>query len=1396
MMTRSRPQIGKIRSVSRIAVVAALAAMVASLESTGARSLLAAEAGVAENVFPTPDRHTLQKLTDAERLISENRLAEAVRYLGDILEAEEDSFIQPDKQTPRFSSLKAEARRIMGRLPREGRDLYELQFGARARAMLDEALEARSPALLGEITRRFVHTRAGARAAFLLGLDYFERGRPLAGALCLQRLRDLPTEEQAAFEPALSLTLAVCRLQAGMAEKAEEALRDLQRRDPSVRWTVAGRETPRDSAALLKWLSGAVGRPADDADSQSSNDWPMFRGNPQRMAAASGGAPLPSLRWRLPGIDDPVLETKIEPPDPALAADQALMIPAFHPLVVGNLVLTRTLRGLVAADMTTGKRLWTAAADDADPSSFILPGNLGPMQTESPIEHRMLNDLTYGTLSSDGTRVFGIEIARAPADSDPANRPEINQLRARLGAFGPMQTSETAPPCNRLAAYDLGTGKVLWRLGGAAGPNASPLTEMFFLGPPLPLAGQLYVLAESKGEIRLLALEAATGELLWSQQLALAEGGPQAVRGWSGVSPSYADGVLVCPTAAGAIVGVELATRSLLWGYAYARDSALGGSDGNFIAGGFVRFSSENEEATTQHWNETSVCIVEGRVLATPMESNALHCLALDDGRLLWKTPRNNNLFLAHADAKRVVLVGRRSLRALRFQDGKASWGMKILDLPDGAAPAGRGFLGDRFYYLPLNDARLAVINFNTGKIVETLAPRGGDILGNLVAHRGMVLSQGWNGLEVFLQADAAKARAAQALAADPTDPAALALQGELFQSAGRRDEAIDSFRKACDAKADPRTRALLREAYFDGLRADFAAYRGRRDAIERALEDNAQRAEFLRLMIQGARKAGDPSAAFADCLKLADLEPNDAPLDAIDRAHSARRDRWVAVQLEGLRKEASGETAAAIDAAVEARAAEALKVDSIDALRRFLDFFGDLPGARGVRERLVAHYHRAGRSLDAEWAGLFQDSSAARPGGASADPGAEAWPTGNVEVKYREEKLPAIESEALWPIRRLSDPGEALAVSELNFDARANAVLGRDAWGREQWRVVLPRQRPGAAVPSGIYARAAGHCLLVLIGRKLAAIDLLGPSGRDKPRLLWFRDVAGENDAASNDPFTIQARFFFRQGRGIAFPFDSEDSEGGMGRLGPLTSRYVSYRVARQLTAVDPLTGDVLWVRRNLPKDCEVFGDEEYLLAVSPDREEAMLLRAADGESLGERKIARSSSQIQTRGRTMRWFGRIEETYLGAIGRRLLEWHDKPMGGHELALIDPVDGRDVWPRLSFPSGSRACRAGEQVAGVMEPSGRFALVSLADGRILGEAKLEKEGAALFDLTMFRSGDRYLLAVHRNSSPQRFDYGPQAVQNAPSVLIQRGKLYALDLAGQPLWPKPVLVKRPQ
>ncbi len=220
----------------------------------------AADEDVAENVFVPADRRTLQKLADSRKLLAEGRFGEAVRYLGDILDAPEDFFFQPEKSSAVHRSLKAEAQRLIGQMPREAREMYELQYGARARRMLDEALSAGDVAAVAEVSRRFFHTRSGYQATFLLGLHHFDHGRPSAGALTLQGLREAgPYAEE--MEPGLSLMMAACWLQAGAAEKARDVLVALRARHPALRVAVAGREVPifTNDAEAVDWFVRLTG---------------------------------------------------------------------------------------------------------------------------------------------------------------------------------------------------------------------------------------------------------------------------------------------------------------------------------------------------------------------------------------------------------------------------------------------------------------------------------------------------------------------------------------------------------------------------------------------------------------------------------------------------------------------------------------------------------------------------------------------------------------------------------------------------------------------------------------------------------------------------------------------------------------------------------------------------------------------------------------------------------------------------------------------------------------------------------------------------------------------------------------------------------------------------------
>ena len=143
------------------------------------------------NIFLIPDRATLQLLSQAKELLDKGRYSEAVRNLGAILDGQEDYFFQPTKDRAIHRSLKAEAQRMIGEMPKEGREIYEASFGDRARLMLNTAVAGGDAAAIAEVSRRFFHTKAGYEATFLLGLHHLDHARPLAAALTLQRLKEV-----------------------------------------------------------------------------------------------------------------------------------------------------------------------------------------------------------------------------------------------------------------------------------------------------------------------------------------------------------------------------------------------------------------------------------------------------------------------------------------------------------------------------------------------------------------------------------------------------------------------------------------------------------------------------------------------------------------------------------------------------------------------------------------------------------------------------------------------------------------------------------------------------------------------------------------------------------------------------------------------------------------------------------------------------------------------------------------------------------------------------------------------------------------------------------------------------------------------------------------------------
>ena len=1398
-MTRSRQRVYASGGVLCLAFAMAMLLVAGNL-APGTDSARLATAQVARpegaenysrNVFLPPDRSTLRNLSQSRLLIEEGRYGEAVRFLGNILEEPEDYFFSPKESSPVFRSLKSEAERLIGRLPRRGRDLYELQYGAQAQRMLTDALASGDVARLAKVSRRFFHTRSGYQATFLLGLHHFDHGRPLAGAMVLQRLHevDSPVEE---LEPGLSLSLASCWLQAGMPERARESLTSLRRRDPTLRVTVAGREVPlfADDSEAVAWLTGLIGA-WSAPEREIPDDWLMFRGNSSRNASANGGSPLLNTRWRVSAADDPLTESALEQCRNIFSEHGLPIVPMLHPLAIGDVLLMRTARNLLAVDFATGKRLWEVPFEE--PVELASAGNVQQLQAALALAagQRMWGDLTYGTLSSDGRHVFSVEDLGSESGGDS---PVVQRIGVQGGIQGGLavvvriQAETKMSPCNRLTAHDIRTGKLVWELGGLDGPRALRQAKSFFLGPPLPLMGRLYVLAETKeGDIRLLALDPATGDLFWTQQLSLVE---QSVldnprRRWVGVSPSYADGVLVCPTSTGAVVGVELATGSLLWGFCYERDNNGGRN---------VRARSHLSGPAADNWIDGGVSIRDGHVLITPQDSNRLYCLNLIDGELQWKSQRENDLYVACVDREKVVLVGRDAVRALRLDDGEPAWEGRTVSLPEGSTPSGRGFLSGDQYFLPLSSAEVAAIDLAAGRIDNISKSRDGTVPGNLVCHKGIIVSQGVQGVDTYFQLDLASAEVDRRLKVNPNDAWALSLRGEILLNADRRSEAIASFRHAYDLALDPRTRELLRDSLLEGLRSEFAAYRGCGVEIEPLLDSPPQQAMYLRLMASGLRGEGEWAKACDHYLKLANLEPNRQPLDQVDDGLVVRRDRWIQGQLAELRKEAKGEAAEKIDQIVSARLETALAADSIDPLRRFLDYFGGMPVADAAHDELIRRLKSEGQRLEVELA----SPPAEKPADRNAAKSDADWPTGNVEVATAPTKNPAGFHNRYTPVELRGSPGPFFRDLSIKFHNSRREIVAFDGLGREKWKVSLVKKgrtiRHRMPHYYTMYARAVGHLLLVALGWNVYAIDTLGLEPDGAPRLLWVQDLSNPSLVSADLPDlrqVIPLAALPPQLRQQFAPTHQDQSN----LLGAANRHYVCLRRFHDVVAVDPRNGETLWVRRDLPAACNVFGDDQHLFVLSTDREEATLLCADDGASLGTRKVPRRSSQRKLpNGQMQKFYTNLKSTCLATLGRKLLLWW--PEGTQrELTLIDPLEGRDEWPRRKFHYSSRTSVVDDEAVGVLEPDGRFVLISLPDGRTLADVKLDSE-PNLLNITLFKSGEQFfLLTNYRLKSGKMSPIQPMPNQrHRSSSPINQGRLYAFDLQGKLLWPGPVKVEK--
>src|SRR5690606_13579374 len=121
-------------------------------------------------------------------------------------------------------------------------------------------------------------------------------------------------------------------------------------------------------------------------------------------------------------------------------------------------------------------------------------------------------------------------------------------------------------------------GRPLWEIGGVKRdePFDLPLAGENFLGPPMIDGGELIVIGERDNELRVFGIDPHSGQERWSQLISYinAKIEQDLVRRWWPLHVASSQGVLVCPTGVGWLLGVDRRQHSLLWAYRYSAPQA------------------------------------------------------------------------------------------------------------------------------------------------------------------------------------------------------------------------------------------------------------------------------------------------------------------------------------------------------------------------------------------------------------------------------------------------------------------------------------------------------------------------------------------------------------------------------------------------------------------------------------------------------------------------------------------------------------------------------------------------------------------------------------------------------------------------------------------------------
>lgn len=930
------------------------------------------------------------------------------------------------RENARWTSVKFEANNLIGSMLIEGLQTYEVAYGAEAKGLLDEAKRAGNNEALKEVAQRFRHTKAGIEANEILATLDLARGQVFTAALKYEQILSMnPDWAKVSDITLFKASLAYYR--AGNKKNYDETWKRLQANLQGKPGLQVGEDVV-PMAKLEDTLKETV--VVSDVNVFDWPSWrgnnknaAQANGSPPLLDATLFRRPM--FRDKIEGVNeedpDQTMEQRVTTVIKQMTDANIPVMPGFFPIASQGIMVYRNHRGLVGVALKKIKQEHDGVAYTFEPGQIVwktleMKRSLGKLTLDTKTRPRieswldsyiqvpgfgsfLFDNTAIGTMATDHRLVYAIDDMAVPPHPQMFSGMMFNQPQQQ---FNGQDIKKEYVDQNVLGAYDLHTGRLVWDLN----EKDSAFTDSHFISLPISIGGKLYVLNEKQipqpgganinnpfmgrqmnqypgeADLRLVCidptkLEKAGGDPRSQKPTIVAVQSLGTVtqdtryfqdipRRVNGIQLAYGEGVLVCPTNAGEVFGIDLMTRSLVWSYPY-RDTAhqmiqLTPNNPNIgIRPGMVM------PATTtlvSKWKSSPPAIHDGRIVFTAPDADSIHCVNLRDGKPQWKRKQDEgDLYFAGVFQGRAIIVGRNAVRALDVKTGSQVWSIHTGDFPSGQGVASKGI-----YYLPLKRGEIMAFDIERGQIkARNRAAVQGSAPGNLVFYEDMVLSQTATEIVAYPQLSMKLDLAKTDSTSDPENLTKLTDYGELLLKDGQVGSAVERLLKAYQrTPADPlakRVKERLFEAITDLMQVDFEAAAKEHLTVYQSLcvvpadnaEEQRRKSTFHRLMGEGREKQGNLVEAFQHYKEFGAL-----PLHRTQGGISAPEDStvkvpvgvWLRGRIGGMLAKATPQQREPLEVKIadEWKAVEAKK--DVEQYRSFVGMF-DVPFRVGREARI-----------------------------------------------------------------------------------------------------------------------------------------------------------------------------------------------------------------------------------------------------------------------------------------------------------------------------------------------------------------------------------------------------------------------------------------------------------